>query len=124
MRTVQKWRQRGFHEGATTFIISPTFLHRLKPSTAAAIAGALESAIYGRLSETPAVYIRLNMELGRNRMERSRMRCYYVSHRRAAGLLVQSLDIGLLKGPASRVSHEEGTEIWDLARRKSRDQAP
>lgn len=122
MQTVKKWRQH--HKGPTTIVISSTNPWRLKPSTAASIAGALECAIYGRLLETPAVYVGLNMMLGLTRADRHRRRYYYISHGRAANMLVKSMDIRLLRGPACRVSLEEGVEIWEQARAKTRDPAP
>jgi hypothetical protein len=122
LRAVKKWRQLGFHTGPTTIIVSPKTLYRLMPSTAAAMAGALECALFGRLSQPPAVYIGLNYPLGRT--PRIGWKYYYVSHLRATDMLMKSVNVKLLDDPASHVNPEEGLKVWEDARAKTRDLAP
>jgi hypothetical protein len=121
MQAVKEWRRGGYHKGPTMIAIHIT-ARRDKPSTAAALAGALECAIYGRLLETPAVYIRLRVTFPRT--SRNRYRKFYVSHRRAEHMLVTSSHFSLLDDPSSRLSHEEAIEIWEHARTKAGDEAP
>jgi hypothetical protein len=99
-----------------------TLSKRYKPSTAAALAGAIESAIYGGLLKTPAVYILLSFTFGTTRTDKRQD--FYVSHRRAENMRVTSRGAVLLDTPSSCVSQEKGLEIWEQAREKSRDEAP
>lgn len=69
------------------------------PSTAAAMAGALECALFGRLWHPLAVYIGLKYPLGRT--PKIDWRYYYVSHRRAENMLMTSVYVKLLDNPAS-----------------------
>lgn len=121
IRAVKEWRQGGFHKGPTMIVVQTTS-RRYKPSTAAALAGALECDIYGGLLETPAVYIRLNFTFPGTRMVP--VRKFYVSHRRTEHMLVTSSRYSLLDDRSSRLSQEEGIEIWEQARSKTRDEAP
>ena len=117
MRAMKDWRLKGLHKLPTTIIVTTRSL-QYKPSTAAALAAALECAIYGSLSKTPAVYIGLNMASGTLRPR------YYVSHRRAEDMLVRPLSSRLPRGPSGGVSREEGRQVWEKARRQTRDEAP
>jgi len=121
MRAVKKWRRKGFHKGPTTIVVATQSM-QYRPSTTAALAGALECAIYGGLSEPPAVYIGLKVTFGTTKREQSRK--FYVSHGRAENMLVASYRSEQLNIASGSVSREEGTEIWEQARKKTEDQAP
>lgn len=121
MQAVKEWRRASFHKGPTMIAIHTTS-GRDKPSTAAALAGALECAIYGGLLKTPAVYIRLRVTFPRT--SKNHYRKFYVSHRRAEHMLVTSSRHLLVNVPSSRLSQEEGIEIWEQARMITRDEAP
>jgi hypothetical protein len=86
------------------------------------LAGALECAIYGGLSNTPAVYIELKMAFGTTRREHERR--FYVCHSRAENMRVESPFVDLRPDPSAPVSREEGVEIWEQARKMTRDEAP
>ena len=121
------WRLEGFHKGPATIIIKPImppYGRKLKPSTTADLAEAIEHAIYGHLSSPPAVYIGLNMRFGDTWIQKDRM--LYVSHRRAEEMLVARYSCYPLEhlSPSSRVSREDGLEIWEQARKKTGDEAP
>ena len=96
----------------------------LKPSKTADLAESIERAIYGRLSSPPLVYIGLELEFGKTKGEKDRM--FYVSHRRAEEILVAWHPCVPLEhlSPSSRVSREDGLEIWEQARIKTGDEAP
>lgn len=121
LRAVRKWRRKGFHDGPTTLIVSLVSCHHTSSYTAA-IAGALECAIYGSLSKPPTVYIELMTRIGTSKMER--LRRFYLSYRRSEYMLVDFQGTALLEDPASRLSYEEGVKIWDQARAATRDRAP
>ena len=118
---VTNWRQKGFHEGPNRIVVV-TPSRRYKPSTAAALAGALECAIYGGLLNPPAVYIRLKMMSGTTGEGKDRE--FYVCHTRAKNMLVETLDDGLGREALAPVGREESVEIWEQAKKKTRDQAP
>lgn len=118
---VKDWRQKGFHKGPSRIFVT-MISEQLKPSTAAALAGALECAIYGGLSNTPAVYIELNMAFGTTRREQRRK--FYVCHSRAENMRMDSPFVDLEPDPSAPVSQEGGVEIWEQAKKMTRDEAP
>lgn len=118
---MKEWREKGFHKGPTTIVVT-TMSRYLKPSTTAALAGALECAIFGGLSDPPAVYINSKTRIGTTRREQYRN--FYVSHLRAEGMLMTSGGRELVVDSSSRLSPEKGKEIWEQAKRKTGDEAP
>lgn len=73
-KTLEHWRKGGSHKGRVTITVDLVAgSGSLERSTAAAIAGALEIAMYGRLSENPTVYVECVNYKGQ-----------YVSHKREA----------------------------------------
>lgn len=110
--TVKDWRQKGFHKGPRRIIVT-TISRRYEPITAAALARALECAIYGSLLNPPAVYIGLKMMFDTTSEEKDRK--FYVCHTRAENMLVKTLDD---EHPSTLVSAEDGLEIWEQAKKK------
>ena len=62
------------------------------------------------------------MTFGTTRRDQNRK--FYLSHRRAENMLVASYRGEQLDIASGSVSREEGIEIWEQARKKTRDQAP
>ena len=115
---VEDWRQKGFHKGPNRIAVT-TPSRWYKPSTAAALAGALECAIYGGLLNPPAVYIQLMMPFGTTSEEKDRV--FYVCHTRAENILVETLDG---EDSSTLLSAEDGLEIWEQAKKKTGDKSP
>jgi hypothetical protein len=55
MRAKTDWRGKGLHKLPTTIVVT-TISMQYKPSTAAALAAALECAIYGSLENTGGLH--------------------------------------------------------------------
>lgn len=49
---------------------------------------------------------------------------FYVCHTRAENMLVETLDDDLGRESLAPVSREESFEVWEQAKKKTRDQAP
>jgi hypothetical protein len=103
-------------------IFVTTTWRQYKPGTAAALAGALECAIYGGLQKTPAVYIQLKMTYGTTRREQYQK--FFVCHTRAENMRMESPFDNLGQDTSTPVSQEEAVEVWEEARKQTRDEAP
>ena len=123
MRAVVKdWRQKGFHTGPSMIFVTTSARRVYKPSTAAALVGALECAIYGGLFQPPAVYIQLRLRFGTT--ERARCRKFFVCHTRAENMRMESPFDDLGQDSSAPVSQEKAVKIWEWAKKKTRDEAP
>lgn len=119
LKEVKAWQRESkeWHTGLTTFIIDikPFSRDSLKLSAAAALAGALECAIYGRLHKKPAIYIRCVYTLN----YRDRPQFYYFGHSREANVLGQWN--GYTQRSARRLKtlkKAQGMAVWDKARKQ------
>lgn len=124
------WHQKGLHEGLVEIFISTGERSSLRrPSTAAAMAGALESAIYGVLHETPCVYIECLRLIeqsdspGSGTLDHICL-SYFVSYKRRAEIIEQRAsehNIATLDRLYTRrtLSYEESAAMWNRAIAKS-----
>lgn len=112
MRAEKLSRCKGLHQGKNIFIVRAiSSTHKL--ISAAALAGALECAIHGRLLEKPAVYIRSWSGTDITGVWEKE---YYVSHGRDDNMLAEGDVIGWFDEQRKMVSAAEGAEIWKEAK--------
>lgn len=122
---LKAWRQKGSHEGRIQIFVRAPFesTHFEDPNTAAAMAGALECAIYGRLLDPPCVYIQC-LELAR-RMPTMAHINYLVGHSREANIKEQKATSTSIRGVYDHshrsLGHQEGSRVWYTAFRSSED---
>ena len=113
-KALAKWDKGGeSYRGPVILIVNVKSMGGLSLSTAAAIAGALESAIYGSLSGVPSVYVRCTNVFVRGGSSAK----HYVSHCRDDMLGESSHG-----GPYfTLTSQAEAISVWNKARQMGRD---
>ena len=115
LKALAKWKKGGeLYRGHVVLIINVKSMKGLDLSTAAAIAGALECAIYKSLSDVPSVYVRCTNVFVRGGSSTKR----YVSHRRD-NMLSDCSQSGSLF--FVQTSPAEAISVWDKARQTGRD---
>lgn len=119
---LDQWHQKGLHDGLVELFISTGERSTLRrPSTAAAMAGALESAIYGRLHETPCVYIECLQLSGQSAstgtgIDDNFWISYFVSHKRQAEIIEQTAsERNIITFTWRTLSYEESAAMWNRA---------
>jgi len=110
IRELNKLERRGPLKGRVNFVVHISdFPVELEWSTAAAIAGALECAIYGTLTGKSTVYV----ECPYLESRADGPPAYYVSHDREAHMLERANEPGF---PLKLLSPEEARSLWSIAR--------
>lgn len=110
-----------FHEGPIQVLMqSPYHSYLRDPSSAAAMAGALECAIHGQLLRRPCVYIKC-MTLSRTLHSDDEIVSWYVGHSREKYVIEETLywRAGGREARIKTLGREEGIAIWQKATNKA-----
>lgn len=122
LESLANWHHKGSHQGTVAVYIQPSSACVKSPSALAAIAGALECKIYGRLLQPPAINFRAPytnpLIYGYGFPDRH----HYINHRHVSGIEeVCEPDDGT-EQTVRCLSIEEGTQIWHWAEIRAKDQ--
>ena len=116
LKALAKWREDGPRRVRDILIVNYKSGPGLKLSTAAAVAGALEGAIYGSLSSEPAVYVRC-VKLS---VQSTGLGVHHISHCRENNMIGEAFN--LRKGRSFRyIDKEEAKLVWIKARQNGWD---
>jgi hypothetical protein len=124
IRELERWKRKSPHKGRVTLVVNVPRFDWRNPngrfSSAAAMAGALECAIYGSLKNEPAVYV----ECTRLDFQGDDRPFHYVGRKREASMLERSDLRGKLVWPEpslKRLNPKEGKVVWTLAKEQGMD---